>query len=316
MNKTLTFLNDNYKELLVSLFLAILLWIAVTTDKNYTTRLETPFKISRVAEGYVLSSLPPKKMVLEVSGKGRALFSLYFIKTSITLELPEIDHSATINLQDYQQRFNIARELGVHIVDIVEPKSIKLKVDRFMEIKKPVRILSRITTQPGYVAMGLTLDPDSVLVSGPRGLIKDIQYIYTDSIIKSDVQYPFKARVNLIEPKRGITRLQPEKVKVHFNIEEIVERTIYNIPIQLVGIPPEFLASAIPPNVTIRVRGGESEVAALNAGQVTALFNYQNRYEQGKMIYSVDVETPGGITLLETLPASFRLQLKRREDAK
>ena len=314
MNKNITFLNENYKVLLISLFLSILLWIAVTTDKDYTTRLEVPFTISRVADGYVLSNKTPDKMVLEISGNGRALFSLYFLKKEINLELPEIKKSTIIQLKDYQQRFNIAHELGVHIVDIVHPKTINLKVDRFVQAQKPVRIIKRIEPQPGYIFMGMDSEQDTVLIGGPQRLISNIKTIRTDSVIKKGVKYPFEKKVRLLNPVPGITRLEPSFVNIRFNIEELVERTIYNIPIQLVSTPDEYYASAIPATVTIRVRGGESIVAALTADKITALYNFQKQYSPGKMVYSVEIEAPEEITLLEVLPRSFRLQLKRRED--
>ncbi len=314
MKKNLPFLRENYRILSAAFALALLLWVVVTTDKEYTMRLEVPFSISRVANDYILSEEPPSKVVMDVTGSGRALFSLYFIKTSIKLELPEISSSTVIQLKDYQKRFNIASELGVKIADIVEPKSMSIKVDRYAEMKKPILILSKIEPMPGYIFVGMNVDFDSTVISGPISLLNSINYIYSDTISKSGLKYPFRNIVKLQQPKPGITSLSPSFVNINFNIEELVERTIYNVPIQILSIPPEFLASAIPPTVTIRVRGAESKVAALSGDQITAVFDYLKYYKTGKMEYLVEVETPADITLLETLPSSFRLQLKRRED--
>ncbi|MCK5345587.1 MAG: hypothetical protein KAR20_19390, partial [Candidatus Heimdallarchaeota archaeon] len=312
--KKIPFFRENYRILLAAFALAVLLWVVVTTDKEYTMRLEVPFSISRVANNYILSERPPSKVVMNVTGNGRALFSLYFIKTSIDLELPEINRTTTIQLKDYQKRFHIASELGIKITDIVEPKSIRLKVDRYAEMKKPIIVLSKIGPMPGYIFVGMNVDFDSTIVSGPLSILNSINYIYSDTISKSGLKYPFRSIVKLQQPKPGITGLSPSSVNINFNIEELVERPIYNIPIQILSIPPEFLATAIPPTVTIRVRGAESKVAALSGDQITAVFDYQKYYKTGKMEYPIVIEIPQNITLLETLPNSFRLQLKRRED--
>jgi len=316
MNNTILFIRENYKPLLTSFFLALLLWIAVTTDKTYTMQIEVPLTISRLAEGYVLRERPPQKLVLEVSGKGRALFGLYFIKTALKLELPEIDRSKTIHLKDYQKRFNIARELGITIVDIVEPKTLRLEVDRYAEMKKPIKIISQINPLPGYSFVSMSSDHDSTLVSGPASIVRAVKFITSEPISRSGLKYPFQAHVNLKEPKPGITHLQPSAIDILFNIEEIGERTLYNIPIQMLGIPPEFLASGAPPTVNVRVSGGESKISVLTAKEITAVFDYQKYYKPGKLIYPVDVETPKDIELLEVIPPTFRLQLKRREDSR
>jgi len=314
MAEKLPFLRENYRILLIAFGLAVLLWVVVTTDKEYTTRVEVPFTVSRVAADYILSEAPPSKLILDVTGNGRALFSLYFIKKSIDLELPEVKHSTVIQLKDYQKSFHLASELGVKITDIVEPKSIRLKVDRYAEIKKPISILSKIEPQPGYIFDGMSVNFDSTLVSGPLSLLNSISYIYSDTISKKGLKYPFSSTVKLQQPSPGISSLSPSSVVINFNIEELVERPVYNIPIQILSIPPEFLASAVPPTVTIRVRGAESKAAALTADQITAVFDYQKYYRSGTVEYPVVVETPRDITLLEILPNSFRLQLKRRED--
>ena len=89
MNKLLTFLKENYKPLLIAFGLALLLWLVVATDKEYKTRIEVPFRIVRLAENKVLIKPVPDEVVMEVSGKGRALMGLNFYNTKIDLELPE-----------------------------------------------------------------------------------------------------------------------------------------------------------------------------------------------------------------------------------
>ena len=145
MNNFFKLLSTNYKPLLTSLFLALLLWVAVITDKDYSRKLVVPFKISRLAPGYVFLTPPPDEVILEVSGKGRALFGINFYNASIDLELTEINKSTLLNLQEYQQRFSIPRNLGIKIVEIIEPKSIPLKIDRKLEKEISVQVIAAIT---------------------------------------------------------------------------------------------------------------------------------------------------------------------------
>ncbi len=313
MKRLLHFFYENYKPILTSLFLALLLWVAVTTDREYTYQLEVPFRIDRLAEGYVLANVPPQNVLLEISGKGRALIALYFYKKKIDLELPEVDSSREIDLKNYKSRFNFARELGVNIVDIVEPKSIKLEVDRHVEQKKPIRIRSKIKTIPGYIFSGAKLSRDSVLVSGPASIVSPLKYIYSDSITREDVKYPFDFNVSLNSPVKEIVNLDPASVDVNFAIEQLVERNIHNVPIQLVGLPENLTATATPPVVTIRIKGSENIISSLSGNEITVFFDYSKSYKPGKTIYSMQIDTPPNITIVKIIPESFKLSLKRSE---
>jgi len=314
MNRLFVYLVKNYKPLLTSLFLALLLWIAVITDKDYSRKITVPFSITRLAPGYVLLEKPTDQVVLEISGKGRALFGLNFYNSSIDLELPELNKSTTLKLNEYQKRFNIPRNLGINIVEILEPQTIPIKIDQFAEEEKDVKIEAIIKPLPGYVLSNIELNHQFVHVSGPRSLVRKLQTVHSESTFKQGVKYPFEQTIKLLNPYPGILSLEPKKITVKFEISQLVERTLYNIPIQIVGIPNNLDASAVPPNVTIRVKGSDKYVTALNANQVTAIFNYRTSFENGKTFYPVDIQIPTEVKLMEISPENFRLRLKRKED--
>ncbi|HGY56823.1 MAG TPA: YbbR-like domain-containing protein [Caldithrix abyssi] len=316
MKAILDFFVKNYKPLLTSFVLAVLLWVVVTTDKVYNTRIEVPLKIVRLAKNRVLLNPVPEKVVLEVRGKGRALIGLNFFNTAFKLELPEADHSLTIDLMDYKNSFNIPREMNITVVDIIEPKKLKLEIDKYSEEYKPIKLISEVIPSAGYILMDVKPERDSVLLSGPQSIVEQVEYISNESYNRKDVKYPFTEKIKLVEPKPGITRLDPETIEVTFVIEQLVERSVYNIPIQMVGIPDNLIASAIPPAVSLRVKGGESLVSALKADEITVLFNYARDYQQGRVQYPMQVETPPGISVVEMSPSLFRLQLKKKETKK
>ncbi len=316
MKAILDFFVKNYKPLLTSFVLAVLLWAVVTTDKVYNTRIEVPLKIVRLAKNRVLLNPVPDKVVLEVRGRGRALIGLNFFNTAFKLELPEADHSLTIDLMDYKNSFNIPREMNITVVDIIEPKKLKLEIDEYSEEYKPIKLISEVIPSAGYILMDVKPERDSVLLSGPQSIVEQVEYISNESYNRKDVKYPFTEKIKLVEPKPGITRLDPETIEVTFIIEQLVERSVYNIPIQMVGVPDNLIASAIPPAVSLRVKGGESLVSALKADEITVLFNYARDYQQGRVQYPMQVETPPGISVVEMSPSLFRLQLKKKETKK
>lgn len=314
MNKIFAFFKENYKPLLVAFVLAVLLWLVVTTDKEYKTRIEVPFKIVRLAENKVLLKPVPDKVIMEVSGKGRALMGLNFYNLKVNLELPEINKSTVIDLNNYLNRFDVATELGVNVVDIIEPKQLDLRVDRFMSAEKPVRVKSNIQPAPGYTLNSSDLEEDSVIVSGPASLIERLNYLETEKVEKKDAKYPFRQTVALVQPKPGIIDLDPPVVSVSFDIEQIVERTIYDVPIQIVGVPANLIATPSPRNISLRIKGSESIITQISKDAITVYFDYGKLYQKGKVEYEVQIETPNNVSWTSASPDKFRLHLQRIEN--
>ena len=314
MNKIFTFIKENYKALLIAFGLALLLWLVVTTNKEYKTRIEVPFRIVRLADNKVLIKSVPDKVILEVSGTGRALMGLNFYNTKIDLELPEINKSTVIDLNDYLTRFDVATELGVSIVDIIEPKKFDLRVDRYMVEDKPVRVQSDIQMAPGYILNAYTLEQDSVTVSGPTSLIKRLNYLETEKIEKNNVKYPFRVTAAVIQPRIGIIDVRPENVTVAFDVEQIVERTIYDVPIQIVGIPANLSATSSPRNISLRIKGSESIVTQITKDEITVFFDYSKHYRKGVTDYEFQIEMPNNVSWTSASPDKFRLHLQLIEN--
>lgn len=314
MNRLITFLKENYRPLLVAFGLALLLWLVVATDKEYKTRIEVPFRITRLAENKVLLKPVPNRVIMEVSGKGRALIGLNFYNTKIDLELPEVNKSTVIDLNNYLSRFDVATELGISVVDIIEPKQLDLRVDRFTAAEKPLRVQANIQPAPGYTVNAAVLSQDSVDVSGPASLIDRLNYLETEKIEAKNVKYPFRKSVAIVQPKPGIINLDPENVIVSFDIEQIVERTIYDIPIQIVGVPANLTAHATPRTISLRIKGSESLITRITKDEITVFFDYEKNYQTGKTDYEFQIETPNNVSWTNASPDKFTLHLQRIEN--
>jgi hypothetical protein len=309
----ITSFKKNYKPITASFILAFILWFAVTTNKEYTTKIRIPFSIMRLASGKVLTEKLPDYVVLEVKGKGRSLISLNFLDRNFILELPEIQETTTIQLADYTTYINIPSELGIEVVDIVEPKTLQLEIDDYLEEKKPIEIRSSIRPSPGYILMEIESSQDSCLVSGPAGLVNSFSHVKTDSIVDKDVRYPFQVSVDLNSPRPEIINLDPERILVSFMLEQLVERSIYNIPIQIIRVPDDLIATAEPSTIMLRIKGGESIISELKPGDISVIFDYSKDYRQGISDYPMQIETPLGVSWLEASPQKFHLKLAKRE---
>ena len=312
MRNALLYIMKNYKPLSVSFFLAVVLWFVVKTDQEYTINLNVGLQLKSLAPEMVLLDPIPETVQVKVQAKGRSLIAIRFYRNMLNLELPDFNKSSTINLDEYVSQFNFPAELNIKVLEVLYPKQLNIKIDKFLSKRIPVKIVYNIKPLPGYILSSVKKYVDSVWVSGPQSIVEKTQFIYSDSISKNDVKYPFEVVANLIKPKEIVTKISPAETKVRFNIERLVERSFYNVPIQIVGVPEGFETTATPKNISVRVKGAETRIANLKPIEIAAIFNYAAYYKMGELKYSVQIQLPQNVDLVEASPSEFRLNLKRK----
>ncbi len=314
MRNALLYIIQNYKPISVSFIFSVVLWFVVKTDQEYTINLNADLKLKSLAPDMVLLEPIPDKVQVKVQAKGRSLIAVRFYRNSLNLELPDFKKSATINLAEYISQFNFPAELNIKVLEILHPKKLNIKIDKFLSKRIPVKIKYDIKPLPGYILSGLKKQNDSIWVSGPQSVVANTRYIYSDSIVEKDVKYPFDIDVRLLPPKKEVVEISPNKTNVKFNIERLVERSFYNVPIQIVGVPYGFEATATPKNISVRVKGAESRIAKLKPIEIAAIFNYAAYYKHGEIKYTVQIQLPQNVDLVEVSPEEFRLNLKRKTE--
>jgi len=314
IDKYISYFKINYRSLTGAFFLGLLLWFTITSDKEYNHVINVPLSIETLGENLVLTKLPPKSIRLKIKGTGRALFALNFVNQQIGIEFPEITSSQTLNLTDYKTQFHFPQDLGIEVLDVITPKKISLEVDNYVERSIPIKINNDIKTVPGYLLVDYNSNLDSVLVSGPKSIIDNLKSIKTKNLKRNDIRFPFDVTAELVSPEKDIIFINPKNIVVNFNIEQLVERTVYNIPINILNVPENVTAEATPTTISVRVKGGETRVSALSINDIDVLFDYATEYRNGKTNYLMQIKTPANVAWVEASPQYFSIKLVRKEE--
>jgi hypothetical protein len=313
LEKIISFIKKNYRSLTGSFLFASVLWLAIKSDHEYTHTIEVPIEISTLSENLVLKNKPPSVLKIQIKGSARSLFVLKFQDEKMALAFPEINNDQVINLLEYKNRLQFPADINVEIVDIISPKFLNIEVDTYLERMIPVKVVEEIKTAAGYLLVDFMLQTDSVLVKGPQSFVAAMPYVETAVVIADGVNLPFERSVKLINSKPDVLAVSPDELNVKFNIEQLVERTIYNVPIQIIGVPADISAEATPTTISVRVKGGESTISAVTKEDIEVIFNYQKSFESGKSNYPMQIKTPNNVSWVETSPQSFNIKLIRKE---
>ncbi len=307
-------IRKSIKPIIGSIFLSIVLWFMVTTSNEYTTQIKVPLEVSRLAKGKTLLKPISSEVTLEIRGTGQSIIALlYLYESSFKLELPQVTKSAKITLADYLVFLDIPSRLGIEVVEILEPKTIDLLVDDFIVTGKPIQFSGQIDTEPGYIVLDTSYSQNSARVSGPKSIIDTINHISTEPSIYENQKYAFSNRLKLESPVPDLIKIFPNEIDVQFEIQRIIERVVYDIPVRIKNIPKDLLVESIPFSLSLRIKGGEKNVEKLNSDEILAEIDFKLQYKPEKSEYPVIIKTPPEISWLESSPKTFKLTVKRKQ---
>ncbi|RMH62686.1 MAG: YbbR-like domain-containing protein [Calditrichaeota bacterium] len=313
MNKTQKFIRENYRSLLGSFGLALVLWISVSSEKIYTTEITLPFEVKLASDSLMPVQKLPDQITLLVRGSGQMLFGLNFMRKGVMLDAADLDQSRVVDLRQSMNLLRMPASSGIKILQVIRPQKLWVDVDRRELRRIPVHIRQNVETEPGYLIVSQQVNPDTALVTGPAKLIRKLTQIETDSVVEANARYPVRKKVAFLSPRPGIITVSPDNGNVAIVVEPIVERTLYDVPVQLVNIPEGLIGVAEPKNVSVRVKGGETRISRLTVNEITVLFDYKLSYRPGTMNYPMQIITPPDVTWLEVSPKRFELQLIRKD---
>jgi YbbR domain-containing protein len=303
----------NIKPIIGSLAVALILWIMVATEKIYSYQIRVPIEIVRLAQNKTLLEPIPENAVIEVQGKGRSLIAAWFYDVRFRLEFPTINKSQTINLSNYLSYLDLPATFALQVQEIIEPKSIDLKIDNSVERKVPVILSEEIKVENGYVCANHSFGPDSVVITGPASKVNQIDHIPSGVVEQHSTTSEFSHRITLPNPEPGILEISPQNVQIHIDIQLLVDRIVYKIPIMIRNVRNDLEVAAIPPELALKVKGGEKIVAALQASDIKAEIDYRNQYRRDREKYAASISTPENISWIECIPKTFSLQVKRKQ---
>jgi len=289
--------------------LALLLWIFVVSGNEYVMAIDLPIEARNLSAQKAHREEVPQFASVRLRGTGRELFKTFLIKNyvgfKVVLDLEGISQEYEFVLNDYfekyPQKIVLPSNFNLSFVEVVYPNRIKISLDEYQV--KTVPVLANIIVQPspGYIQVGETvISPDKIDIAGPKkelALINHVETIY-DTII--DIATSLDGNIN-IESFGRLIDYSEDAVNVAINIQEIGERIIVDIPVQVINIPQKIRVFPSPQTVSLTVVGGVQRIAKLSPGDIDIIidfsdWNHQIQFYEPEVVIPNDVLEWGDIS--------------------
>jgi len=220
--------------------------------------LALPLELEYPDTRWSVRNTPPKQIRVLLQGSGWRLFRLY-------LERPRIRLEVQPGRMRLDQLAGWDPPLPSGVVPLrFRPQELELVLEEALTRRLPLEVDVQVDLAP---PLGLLepprLEPESVTVTGPASLVRDLRAWRLPPVRLSEVSRSLEHSLQTADPAQPQLRVQPERVTLHVRVAEYTEAT-RRIPVQLRNRPPEApLYRLIPDHVqvTYRVPLEEFEIA-------------------------------------------------------
>ena len=300
LNKPIESLVGQKLSLLLGAFgLALLLWIFVVSENEYTLIIDLPIEARNLSVQKAHKEEVPPTASVRLRGTGRDLFKSFLLKNfggfKLVLDLEGISKEYEFVLNDYFEKFPQKVVLPVNynlsFLEVVYPNRIKISLDDYSSKSVPIISNLHIKPAPGFLLVGSqVIKPAKIDIAGPKkelALINHIETIY-DTINGLTSFYSGKIKTQSLG---RLIEYSTNSVEISLDIQNISERIIADVPVNVINIPEKFRVFPSPQTVSLTVIGGVEQIAELNPTDIKIIVDF-NDWSHHKQFYEPKVNIP------------------------
>lgn len=216
--------------LLYCLGIALVFWFSVKLSRTYETT-RTVFVEYRLPPGFDFAETPPASIQATFSGTGWNLMSVFFSKAKLKLIFDlTLNHPPVIQQDEIIAK---VKELTKLNVAGINRSYFSVALDPTSSVKVPVRLEANLAFAPDYYLRdSILVIPDSVVVSGPHSLIREVKEVLTEPLLTPPLGQDFQNRIPLVGFQSSQVRLSTTEVEVFIPVEQYTEKT-FTVPVQI-----------------------------------------------------------------------------------
>jgi diadenylate cyclase len=203
---------------LVSLLLAVLLWLAFSSAPLVVTTHTAPIVYNNLANGWMVAGNSPETVHLELRGPAGRLTVSSLAETVVRFDLANVasieDRTFTIS------ESNLNLPPGVAFLRAV-PSQLRLRLARLAEKVVPVEVRFSGALPAGYHLTAQSVSPERLSIAGAETPVTSVTQVQTDPINLHSLTQSGDYRVDAFVDDPQVHFESPPQVTVHLTIEPI-----------------------------------------------------------------------------------------------
>ena len=289
----------------LSLGVAVLLWMIVSGEETVERGLRVPLELQQVPAGLELLGEVPATVDVRVRGASGTLSRVGTGDVIAVLDLRVARAGRRLfPLTPEQMRV----PFGVEVVQIT-PSAVAMAFEPSASREVPIVPAVDGKPAPGYVIGTMSADPRTVEVIGPESAVKRATEVLAEPVSVTGAKAPVRETVflGLLDPSLRLKAARSASVAVQI-VPAPLERTLRNRPVHLRNAGPNLEAQAVPAVVELTLRGNRDALNHVDADDIVAFIDLAGLGPgQYSLTVHADSSIDAGITRIE--PASVEVRI-------
>ncbi len=293
------------------LLLALILWIAVTLTGEYVVNISIPLQLSSTSKDLAVDVAIPSEVKLKIKSSGWNILRTKMDKNKrMIIDLNQFQNNSTIQFSKFNpEQFDLIS--NIEIID-VKPETITLSLRRAIEKRVVIAPLLNISFKKDYARVSkITVIPNELTIRGTNNILSKIDTIFTQEIFLSDLAEDVDVTVQLKDTLLNSVVYERVPVQVKFKVEQIADKEFNSVFVQLENIPPNKDIVAIPPILTVKVRGGIKILSTLTDDSIKTFIDYSKVNLDSSSLVKPSFILPEGTELVESIPEQVNLIIRK-----
>ncbi|HEV3063352.1 MAG TPA: CdaR family protein [Vicinamibacterales bacterium] len=265
MNRIWPFRHVGLK--LISLVVALLLWLAVSGEETVERGLRVPLELQQLPAGVEMTGDVPTTVDVRVRGGSSTLSRVLPGDVVAILDL----RSARPGRRVFPLTADQVRvPFGVDVAQIM-PSAIAIVFEGTASRQVPVVPAVDGRPAPGFVVGPMVAEPATVEVVGPESAVKRATEAVTEPVSVTNARDRVRETVILgvLDPSLRLQSTRSAVVTVQI-VPGPMERTLRARPVHLRNVPASLAAQAEPTAVDVTLRGSREALSRFESDDVLA----------------------------------------------
>jgi len=213
-------LIDNWHLKLISLILAVMLWMVVATETSSELGMEVPLEYRNIPAQLEITGDTTNTVQVRLRGSSNVIRDISAKDVSTTIDLSKMRPGEKIVPLSPQ---NVQAPFGAGVIR-VNPSSVRFNLER--TLTKTVPVVPTILGQPsdGFEIASVAVNPSKVEVEGPESRVSALASIATVPIRLDRRQTHIEQAADLDVPDPQIRLRRPAPVAVRVEIRKRGQR--------------------------------------------------------------------------------------------
>lgn len=268
------------KVFIFFLVVASVFWILTKFSREFTASVVAKVNYRNLPKTVALSENTVNEISFDLTANG---FEIIFYK----LKKPSLEVDVSKYYDTTKNGFVISRNELVRnlsgqfnkYMDIrnLSVEGLEVNLDPIVLKKIAVRPQLDIAFKHGFKPIdSILVQPDSVTISGPEGVLSQIFSVKTELVSLDNVEKTISQTARIVSPSSEVENITPNEVKLQWSVAEFSQGKL-TLPVEVINLPPGIELKLVPERMTVSFDIAVSDFAAVSPENFRVVCDYSKR---------------------------------------